>query len=124
MKIKNLFLMIVSLSLSLVSYCQSYTISGYVEDAKSGEKLLAATVYDKITGLGTSTNEYGFYTLTLPENEVSLSVSYVGYTSYGDTLILDKDINMTPYSLLMQQRSCLTQLISQFFTKISSNCIK
>lgn len=86
--------MLLSLSISLISYCQKYTISGFVEDAKSGEKLLAATVYDKFTGLGTSTNEYGYFALTLPESEISLSVSYVGYTTYCDTVMLNKDLSV------------------------------
>ena len=43
-----------------------YTISGFVEDSLSGERLVAATVYDYISGKGTTTNEYGFYSLSIP----------------------------------------------------------
>ena len=43
-----------------------YTISGYLKDAKNGEALIGVTVYKKNSQLGTVTNPYGFYSLTLP----------------------------------------------------------
>ncbi|PHN01286.1 TonB-dependent receptor [Flavilitoribacter nigricans] len=66
----------------LVLYAQaSYTISGYVEDAESGEKLIAANVYDEKSGQGVVTNTYGFFSLTLPADSITLTVSYIGYSS-------------------------------------------
>ena len=56
-----------------------YTISGYVEDNSSGEKLLGASVYNERTLVGTISNKYGFYSLTLAEGPVHLVASYVGY---------------------------------------------
>jgi hypothetical protein len=55
------------------------TISGFVEDAQSGERLIAATVYCPEHGQGTITNEYGFYSLTLPPTASYLNFSYIGY---------------------------------------------
>lgn len=56
-----------------------YTISGFVEDSLSGERLVAANVYDYISGKGTSTNEYGFYSLSIPRGKAALSFSYLGF---------------------------------------------
>ena len=56
-----------------------YTISGNIVDATNGEGLIGATVLIKELGTGGVTNEYGFYSVTLPEGEYTLSVSYVGY---------------------------------------------
>ena len=42
-----------------------HTLSGYVRD-EGGETLINATVWDETTGQGTTTNAYGFYSLTLP----------------------------------------------------------
>ena len=56
-----------------------FTLSGHVRDS-IGETLINATVYDLTTRQGTTTNEYGFYSLTLPEGEHLLRISYVGYT--------------------------------------------
>ena len=44
---------------------QKYTLSGTVTDASNGEKLLGVNLLIKGTQMGTSTNEYGFYSLTL-----------------------------------------------------------
>ena len=55
-----------------------FTLSGHVRDS-IGETLINTTVYDLTTGQGTMTNEYGYYSLTLPEGEHLLRVTYVGY---------------------------------------------
>ncbi|MDD4190529.1 MAG: TonB-dependent receptor [Mangrovibacterium sp.] len=60
----------------------SRTITGYVGDADTGEKLYAATVLDKNSGRGTMTNRYGFFSLTLPSGQVALECSFVGYQKY------------------------------------------
>ena len=44
-----------------------YTLSGYVKDAKTGELLIGAEVYIKELMKGQSTNNYGFYSITVPE---------------------------------------------------------
>ena len=79
-------------SLSLFSQ-QKFTISGYIEDASSGEKLIAANVYDMKSGQGAVSNTYGFFSLTLPKDEVQLQISYIGYSSDTIVLNLNKDIN-------------------------------
>lgn len=56
------------------------TISGYVEDGRTGEKLIGATVYCPAQQAGTLTNQYGFYSLTLKKDTSSLIISYIGYT--------------------------------------------
>ncbi len=73
---------------------RKYTISGYMKDSLSTEKLIGTTVYNKANFAGTATNQYGFYSLTLPEGRVELTFSYVGYRTRvrnfylrGDTTI-------------------------------------
>ncbi len=61
------------------TFGQRVTISGYVEETGSGEKLIGANIFDPITQLGTTTNNYGFYSLTVPSGEGILVCSYVGY---------------------------------------------
>ena len=69
-----------------------HTLSGYVRD-ESGESLINATVYDLTHGIGTTTNEYGFFSLTLPEGEHQLRFSYVGYADKVEKLKLEKDMH-------------------------------
>jgi hypothetical protein len=54
---------------------QKFTISGYLEDRDSGEKLIAANIYETRSGAGSSANNYGFYSLTLPADSVRLIFS-------------------------------------------------
>ena len=69
-----------------------HTLSGYVRD-ESGESLINATVYDLTHGIGTTTNEYGFFSLTLPEGEHQLRFSYVGYADKVEKMRIEKDIH-------------------------------
>ena len=55
-----------------------HTLSGYVRDT-GGETLINVTVWDETSGLGTTTNAYGFYSLTLPEGDHLVKYSYLGY---------------------------------------------
>ncbi|MCF6353053.1 MAG: carboxypeptidase-like regulatory domain-containing protein, partial [Cyclobacteriaceae bacterium] len=75
-------------------YAQQHTISGYIKDKGSGESLIAANVFNKLDLKGTTTNTYGFYSLTLPQDSITLIVSYVGYTSVEYKFYLDKDIEL------------------------------
>lgn len=60
----------------------TYTLSGYVSDRESGERLIGAAVYDTISHQGTITNTAGFYTITLPAGrKCALTASYVGYSA-------------------------------------------
>ncbi|MFK7807108.1 MAG: TonB-dependent receptor [Saprospiraceae bacterium] len=56
-----------------------YTISGYVNDATSGESLIGATVSVQGSTKGVSTNAFGFYVLRLPAGKHTLLFSYLGF---------------------------------------------
>lgn len=57
----------------------TYTVNGYVQDYRTGEKLIGATIYSPVQRVGTTTNQFGFFSLTLPRDTTSLQVSYIGY---------------------------------------------
>ncbi len=85
------------LSLGFFSFAyaqQQITLSGYVQDAASGEKLIGASVYDLRTQKGTRTNVYGFFSLTLPKDSVLLRVSYIGYVSAEYRLAPEADTRL------------------------------
>ncbi len=63
------------------AFAQNFTISGYIRDADTGENLIGATVYEASKNIGTTTNLYGYYSITLPQGNASLNISYVGYKS-------------------------------------------
>ena len=72
----------------------SYTISGYVQDNESGENLIGVSIYDKATFKGTSTNQYGFYSLTLNEGEYEILYSFIGYKTISKNINLNKDVRL------------------------------
>ena len=56
-----------------------HTVSGTITDARTGETLIGATIYDTISKKGTVTNQHGRYTLTLKEEKAVVRISFVGY---------------------------------------------
>ncbi|HZI01463.1 MAG TPA: carboxypeptidase-like regulatory domain-containing protein, partial [Flavisolibacter sp.] len=70
------------------------TINGYITDSASGERLQGATIAAINQGLGTTSNAYGFYSLTLPEAPAELIVNVVGYEPALQTIILTGDTVM------------------------------
>lgn len=73
---------------------KAQTISGYVTDKHSGEKLIGANIYCPQQGIGIATNKFGFYSLQLITSDTSkLNISYIGYDaeiltiSKNDTII-------------------------------------
>lgn len=84
-----------------------HTLSGYVRD-ESGESLINATVYDLTHGIGTTTNEYGFFSLTLPEGEHQLRFSYVGYADKMEKVKLEKDRR---YDMFLHADSKLPEVV-------------
>ncbi|GAA5219631.1 TonB-dependent receptor [Membranihabitans marinus] len=75
---------------------QTATVSGYIEETGSGEKIIGANILEMNSLKGTVSNIYGFYSLSLPVGQQRLIFSYVGYQS--DTIVLnvsrDTSINL------------------------------
>ncbi len=58
---------------------QQHTISGFIYEKGSRETLIGATIYVTELRTGTSSNNYGFYSLTLPAGNIELVFRYVGF---------------------------------------------
>jgi hypothetical protein len=70
---------------------QKYTISGYVSDKETGERLIGATIYDRKSGQGTVSNTYGFYSITLSQDTIKLAVTFLGFNPQLETFYLNAD---------------------------------
>ena len=64
------------------------TLSGYVKDGDTGEGMIASTVLVKELAQGTSSNEYGFYSLTLTPGTYTIEWSFIGYTTVSEQIEL------------------------------------
>ena len=85
-----------------------YTISGYVEDQSSGERLIAATVYSPDLEKGAITNEYGFYSLALPPGSTRIYYSYLGY----EQEVFEVDLAMDQHkNIRLNQSNTLEEVI-------------
>ncbi len=117
-----------------VMFPQKFTISGTVEDKNTGERLLNANIYDPDTYRGSVSNNYGFFSITLPSGDLNLRCSYVGYESMDisfslsrDTLInfvLEPIINLDEIVISAQKARSAVRSSQMGMTELSSQTIK
>ncbi len=70
------------------------TLSGYVKDADTGESLIGATIYCPELQFGTASNDYGFYSINLPKDSVTIAFSFIGYRSIEKRLLLSQNFTL------------------------------
>lgn len=103
---KYLFLSICLLA-SLCSISQNkYTVSGYIKDSLSGETMIGASI--SFNGKGVTSNQYGFYSITLPKGSYQVLASFAGYTAQQVSVNLDSSFQLN-FQLL--QRSVLQEVV-------------
>jgi hypothetical protein len=90
---KHTFLFIICFLKGVSIFAQSqYTISGTIKDSRNGEALIgvAVTIADK-SNVGTRTNDYGFYSITLEKGSQRLRAKYIGFKEEFKEITLDGD---------------------------------
>ena len=83
-------------------------LSGYIEDSSSGERLPFAYLYTPDGEITVTTNEYGFYSIKVPEGTEGLYVSYIGYK---DTLINVVDLESNSYRIPLSTNTKLDEVV-------------
>ncbi|MEZ5035613.1 MAG: TonB-dependent receptor [Chitinophagaceae bacterium] len=80
-------------------------LNGYVKDSLSGESLIGASVVVNGAAKGVVSNLYGFYSITLPEGDYTITVSSVSYINKSLNVHLEKDVsynfNLVPQSFVL-----------------------
>lgn len=89
--LKSLLLVLSFFSLFTITAQQKYTLSGTITEENSNETLIGVTIAFPELRTGVTTNEYGFYSITLPEGEYQVLVSYLGFKEIVQNIALDKD---------------------------------
>jgi len=84
-------LSIFSISFFFVSAQQKYTLSGTVSEASSNETLIGVTIAVPELKTGVTTNEYGFYSITLPEGTYKILVDYLGFKDIVQEVVLTEN---------------------------------
>jgi hypothetical protein len=91
---KHLFFLFVFI-LSNHLFAQSkFTISGSVKDFAKGEESINATIRVKDQSIGTKSNEYGFYSLTLPSGKYIIVISSIGYLNQEKEIELNQNLKL------------------------------
>lgn len=70
---------------------EKFTISGVISDSKTNETLIGVNIYIPEKKATIITNEYGFYSLTVPKGTYNIQLSYVGYETLEETISLEND---------------------------------
>ncbi len=89
---KKFILFLVLVVITLSSYAQEkYTISGTISEAKTGETLIGVNVLVPALQMGAITNEYGFYSITLPAGSHEIYFSSIGFSTIVETVNLTQN---------------------------------
>ncbi|MDD2344931.1 MAG: TonB-dependent receptor, partial [Bacteroidales bacterium] len=90
---KNLIFFFILLSFS--GFAQRKTISGYIYEKGSRESLVGVNVYNPDSKQGSTSNIYGFYSLSLNVTDsVLIRWSYVGYQTIEKKVLLNENLHL------------------------------
>ena len=84
-----------------------FTLNGYIKDSTNGESIIGATV--SVNGKAITSNQYGFYSITLEEGEYDALVSHVSYLTQSFHLRLNSNIQHNIF--LLPKSSALTEVV-------------
>src|SRR3970040_2556055 len=71
---------------------EKVTLSGTISDIASNETLIGVNVFIKELKTGITTNEYGFYSISVPKGDYTIQSSYTGYQTLANPIYLNSDI--------------------------------
>jgi CarboxypepD_reg-like domain/TonB dependent receptor/TonB-dependent Receptor Plug Domain len=108
MKIKLFLLLLILILVPFFVTSQNrFTVSGFIKDSLNGETLIGASIAVQGKTKGISSNQYGFYSITLEEGEYVFISSYIGYQPKILQLKLDGskqlNVNLLPKISLSQE---------------------
>ncbi|WP_458626183.1 TonB-dependent receptor [Winogradskyella sp. PC D3.3] len=89
--LKRLLLLFLCCPLGLHAQ-DNFTLSGTVTDNQSNETLIGVNIIIPDQQTGTVTNEYGFYSITLPSGTYDIQISYLGFKTITETLELNANL--------------------------------
>lgn len=88
-------ILLIFLLLSVITYGQeNFTLSGYVSDGRNGETIIGAKVYVPSVQKGVYTNNFGFYSLTLPKGTYEVEYRLSGVETKVKSVTLESDIRL------------------------------
>ncbi|MDC0496828.1 TonB-dependent receptor [Flavobacteriaceae bacterium] len=108
---KLLYTLFISLFTLTISAQDKYTISGSVYDKKGNETLIGATIFFSDLNIGTTTNEYGFYSITISKGTHIITVSFLGFSDESKIIELNNKTSLDFY--LSESSQALDEVVIQ-----------
>ncbi|MFI1773226.1 TonB-dependent receptor [Thalassobellus citreus] len=91
-KIIPCFIVALCFNVLVLNAQEKFTLSGTILEQRSNESLIGVNIIFPELSTGTTTNEYGFYSITLPKGNYKIVISYLGYNSISETISLSESI--------------------------------
>ncbi len=92
--IKKMVYVLLFFSTVFSVYAQKHTISGKISDSQNGETLFGVNIIIKEFKIGAVSNEYGFYSLSVPKGNYTVTYSYLGFKTVEKQINLESDISI------------------------------
>ena len=86
------FILIVLVTISVAYSQEKVTLSGTIADVENNETLLGVNIYVKELKTGVTTNNYGFFSITVPKGEYTILITYMGYTTIEEKIVLTQSV--------------------------------
>ncbi|VXB99535.1 Collagen-binding protein [Flavobacterium sp. 9AF] len=83
---------------------EKVTLSGTISDIENNETLLGVSIYIKELNTGTTTNNYGFYSITIPKGIYTIFITYMGYGTVEEKIVLNQSVQKN-YSMVYKSTS-------------------
>lgn len=116
--IKTLLILCIS-CFSVQLYAQEkFTLSGSVLEEKSNETLIGVNIIFPDQSAGTISNEYGFFSITMPQGEYKIVISYLGFIEETEIINLNQNISKT-FTLKESLESLDEVIITENVEKLS-----
>jgi len=92
--VRKIIFLFLLLNFNFIYTQNSFTISGYVQDNSNNELIIGASVIVKELQIGTVTNNYGFFSLTLVEGDYDLIFQSLGFEEQSLNFSLNRNISV------------------------------
>jgi hypothetical protein len=95
--IKQSLLIFIAWLSTTIAFAQNekFTINGNIKDKRNGESIIGAVIkIAELASVTATSNEYGFYSVTLPKGEYNITVSKPGFSNYDEKISLDKNVKI------------------------------
>ena len=113
---KKISLLCLLLSCLLANAQEKFTLSGTISDSKSNETLIGVNLFIPELKTGVTTNEYGFYSITIPKGNYNIRISYMGYQTLEELIQLSQNTK-TNFKLLTNENTLKEVIITDTKTK-------